>query len=216
MISVSESRRTTQLPTFWRVFFEGREVVDRGDVAVADDHFRFAIDHRPDQLGDVATEVLVVGVSVDHDVGAELQAGVEAGLESGRQTFVGRKLHNVVNPALLRDFNRAIGRSVVNYQSLDQVDAVDRRGQVGQRGGEVCLLVQAGDLDHYLHQSSRLSHELQSSTVRVGLLGQSRRTRAARAGPRQSEPDGRCGAGQRRRGDRRRLASSPRRTPRRA
>ena len=48
----------------------------------------------------------------------------------------------------------AVGRAVVDDEPLDGVEAGELAGQVGERGGERLLLVQAGDLDDELHRRS--------------------------------------------------------------
>ena len=104
-----------------------------------------------------APAVLVVGVGVDDDVGAELQAGVEPGLEAGREALVVGQPDDVLDPALAGDLDRAVGRAVVDHEQLDRVEAVDRARQVGDRRRQRLLLVQAGDLDDQLHRRGRQS-----------------------------------------------------------
>ena len=105
-----------------------REVLDRVGLAVADDHVGAAVEDRRDELGDVAAVVLVVGVGVDDDVGAELEAGVEARLEAGGQPLVVRQLDDVVDAVGAGDLDRAVGRAVVDDQPLDGVEARRPRG----------------------------------------------------------------------------------------
>ena len=85
------------------------------------------------------------------DVGAELQAGVEAGLEAGGQALVVREPDDVVDALLTRDLDGAVGRAVVDDEPLDDVEARDLAGEIGERVGELALLVPAGDLDDELH-----------------------------------------------------------------
>ena len=95
--------------------------------------------------------VLVVGVRVDDDVGAELQARVEARLEAGGKALVVRQLDDVVDAVLARHLDRAVGRAVVDDEPLDDVEARDLAREVGERRRERLLLVEAGDLDDELH-----------------------------------------------------------------
>ena len=132
-----EARRTTQLPSCCRRFFSGEKCSIVCDLAVADDHVGVAGEDRRDQLGDVAAEVLVVGVGVDDHVGAELQAGVEAGLEGRGEALVVGQPDDVVDAVLARDLDRAVGRAVVDHEPLDRVEAVDLARQVGERAGSV-------------------------------------------------------------------------------
>ena len=80
---------------------------------------------RRDQLGDVAALVLVVGVGVDDHVGAELQPGVEPGLEGGGQTLVVGQADDVVDAVRPGHLDRAVGGAVVDDQPLDGVEAVE-------------------------------------------------------------------------------------------
>ena len=108
-------------------------MLDLRDPAVADDHVGLAGEDRRDQLDDVGAAVLVVGVGVDDDVGAELEAGVEARLEGGREPLVVGQPDDVLDALLARDLDRAVGRAVVDDQQLDRVEAVDLARQVGDR-----------------------------------------------------------------------------------
>ena len=108
---------------------------------------------RPAQ--DVRAAVLVVGVGVDDDVGAELQRGVQAGLEARGQALVVRQADDVVDAVRAGDLDRAVGGAVVDDEPLDRVEAGDLAREVGERRGEGLLLVQAGDLDDELHHTGR-------------------------------------------------------------
>src|SRR5580692_711905 len=106
---------------------------------------------RGDELRDVAAVVLVVCVGVDDHVRAELQAGIEPGLEREREPLVVRQPDDVVDPVLARDLNRAVGRAVVDDQPLDGVEPWDRARQRGERHRELGFLVETGNLDDELH-----------------------------------------------------------------
>ena len=174
--SVSDAWRTTHEPAFCSRFFSGEKCsivsVSRSPTT------RSA---RPstigrDELRDVRAHVLVVGVGVDDDVGAELQARVEARLEAGGEALVVRQLDDVVDAVLARDLDRPVGRAVVDDEPLDDVDAGDLAREVGQRRRERLLLVEAGDLDDELH----------TEPSRGGCAGRSAardRVRRAQAGP---------------------------------
>ena len=107
-------------------------MLDRHDLAVADDHVGVAGDDRRDELRDVGAVVLVVGVGVDDDVGAELERRVEPGLEAGGEALVVRQPHDVVDAVLARDLDRAVGRAVVDDQPLDDVEAGDLAREVAR------------------------------------------------------------------------------------
>jgi hypothetical protein len=151
-----------------------REVADVRDLAVADDHVGGAVSDRPDELGDVAAVVLVVRVGVDDDVGAELEARVEAGLEPRRQALVVGQPNDVVDAVLTGDLDGPVGRAVVDDQPLDAVEALELAREVGQRRGELCLLVPTGDLDDQLHRLRR------AGVARETINGEARDERARR------------------------------------
>jgi hypothetical protein len=79
--------------------------------------------HRRHQLRDVGRVVLVVGVGVDDQVGAQLEARVEPRLERGREALVVRKADDVLDAVRARDLDGPVGRAVVDDQPLDRVDA---------------------------------------------------------------------------------------------
>src|SRR5690606_18497572 len=128
-----------------------REVLDRHDVPVADHHVGLTGEDGRHQGRDVGRRVLVVGVGVDDDVGAQLEGGVQPRLEGGGQALVVGQLDDVVDPVLPGHLDRAVGRAVVDDEPLDLVEAGDLPGQVGQRDRELVLLVEARDLDDELH-----------------------------------------------------------------
>ena len=128
-----------------------REVLDAVGVAVAHHHVGVAGDDRLHQLHDVPAVVLVVGVGVHDHVGAELQAGVEPGLEGGRQPLVVGEPHDVVHAVRAGDVDRVVGGAVVDHEPLHAVDARHLARQVGERVGQLGALVEAGDLDDQLH-----------------------------------------------------------------
>ena len=99
-----------------------------------------------------ARRVLVVGVGVDDHVGAELQRGVDARLEAGREALVVGQPDEVVDAVRARDRDRLVGRAVVDDQPLDDVEAVDLARQLGERQRKLLCLVEAGDLDDQLHR----------------------------------------------------------------
>ena len=110
--------------------------------------------------------VLVVGVGVDDDVGAELQRGVEARLEARGQALVVRQPDDVVDAVLAGDLDRAVGRAVVDDQPLDDVEAGDLAREVGQRRRERVLLVEARDLDDQLHRARRATCAAEGAPLR--------------------------------------------------
>ena len=80
-------------------------------------------DERREQQRDVRADVLVVGVGVDDEVGAELERGVDAGDERGGQALAAAEAHDVVHAVGARDVRRAVTRAVVDDEDLDAIDA---------------------------------------------------------------------------------------------
>ena len=101
--------------------------------------------------------VLVVGVGVDDEVRAGLQAGVDAGLERRRQALVPAKPDDVIDAAGSRDVGGAVARPVVDHQDFDRVDAGDGLRQIGERRRQRLRLVQARDLDDELFHDTNFS-----------------------------------------------------------
>ena len=79
------------------------------DLPVADHHVGPPGEDRRDEARDLGGAVLVVGVGVDDHVGAQLQRGVEAGLEGGGEALVVGQPDEVVG-AVLRGRPRPWGR----------------------------------------------------------------------------------------------------------
>ena len=120
---VEEAWRTTHEPSRCSVFFNGEKCSIAVDLAVADDHVGAPVEDRAHEPGDVRPVVLVVGVGVDDHVGAELQRGVDAGLEAGGQALVVGQAHEVVDAVRARHRDRLVGRAVVDDEPLDDVEA---------------------------------------------------------------------------------------------
>jgi len=61
-----------------QVALQAAEFVDAAGVAVAHDHVGIALDDWLDERRDRAGVVLVIGIGVHHDVGTELECGIDA------------------------------------------------------------------------------------------------------------------------------------------
>ena len=80
--------------------------------------------------------VLIVGVGVDDEVGAGLEAGVDAGHERRRQPLVPAQPDDVIDAARARDVGRAVARPVVDDErsrstSMPGTLAADRASVAG-------------------------------------------------------------------------------------
>ena len=155
-----------------------REVRDRVGLAIADADVGAPGQHGLDEAGDVDAAVLVVGVGVDDQIGAQAQAGVEPGHVRRREPAVAREADDVVDAELRRDLAGPVAAAVVDHQDLDLVDTGDHAGQIGEGLGQVLALVEAGDLDDELDLccASRGRPKLARRGLRLGR----RRARLAR------------------------------------
>ena len=119
----TDAWRTTHEPSRWSTFLSGEKCSIVSTWRSPTTMSASPREDRRDELGDVAAFVLVVGVGVDDHVGAELQAGVEAGLERGGEALVVGQPDDVVDAVRARDLDRPVGRAVVDDQPLDRVEA---------------------------------------------------------------------------------------------
>jgi len=128
---------------------------DRVGLSIAHDNISRAFENRLDESADRLPRILIVGVGVHHQVGAEAQRGVQTGHVGGRQTTVSREADDMMHPHFGRDDGSPVGAAVVDDQHLDAVDAVERSREVRERLPEVVALVEAGDLYDELHGGRR-------------------------------------------------------------
>ena len=131
-----------------------------GHLAVAHHHLGRPLHDGRDELGDVGAGVLIVGVGVDDDVGAEAEGGVDAGHEGGGEAAVIFQLHNVRCTRFSRRFGCFVERAVVDDERLDDMKAVDLLRNVAQRLRDRVLFVVGGDLNDKLHRISGMSDEV--------------------------------------------------------
>jgi hypothetical protein len=133
------------------------EVLDLHDVAVADHHVSLAGEDGGHERRDARGRVLVVSVGVDDHIGPELQAGVYACLERRGQALVVGQLDDVIDTVGPGHLDRGVAGTVVDDQPLDLVEAVEPPWKLGERGRELGLFVEAGDLDDQFHAEERLT-----------------------------------------------------------
>lgn len=100
------------------------------------------------KFGNVAARILVIGICVDDDVGAEPQTGIQAMLEGVSQSHIFAVLDDVMNTKLPCNFGRAICAAIVNDEYLDAVNSRNGRGKFGNSGGQCFCFVIAGNLDN--------------------------------------------------------------------
>ncbi len=118
---------------------------------VTDDHVGLSAQDGGDELRDVASRVLIIGVGVDDDVGPERERSLHSQLEGGGEAAVSRGSTDVLDSVPLRDLRRSVGGTVVDDQDLHLVDPLDHARDLGERFRKGLGLVEAGDLDDELH-----------------------------------------------------------------
>ncbi len=131
--------------------FEGRKVLELLDLPVAHDHVGLARQDGLDEQRDLAAGVLVVGVGIDNDVGAEAQARVDAGLVGICQAAPGGVTDDVIDPGSPGAGHGLVGATVVDEQYFDDVDARDTAWHVADDFGDGFFFVERRDLDNQLH-----------------------------------------------------------------
>jgi len=131
---------------------EGGEVLQRGHPPVTHHDVGLAVHDGPDQPGDVLPAVLVIGVGVDDDVGAQAERRLQAGGERCCQPLVLLQPDDVVGPRFPRHLGGAVGRAVVHHQHLYPVHPRQGTGQVAQGLGEGGFFVVGGNLDDEFHK----------------------------------------------------------------
>lgn len=128
-----------------------REGLQRGHAAVADHQFGLAAQQRLHQQGDIGGVVLVIGVSIDDEVRAEPQAGLQPGGKGGRQPGVMRQPQHMIHLTVLRGLRGAVSAAVIDHQQLHLIDPVDAARQLHHRLRQRFGFVIAGDLDNEFH-----------------------------------------------------------------
>ena len=124
------------------------EVLDQVHLPVGDHDLGLTGDDRLDEIGDALLRVLVVTVGVDHDVGAQFECALHAVVEGAAQSPVACMAHEVGDAHRPRDLDGAVGRTVVDDQHDDLVDARDRCGDRLENQREGLLLVEARNLNN--------------------------------------------------------------------
>lgn len=135
-----------RLPRRCRRFFSGEKwaICSIGRLGVAGEH-------RGGEGGDVAGVVLVIGVGVDDDIGAVVQAGREAAAEGAREAEIAAVADDVIDAVALCDLHGLVGAAVVDDEPFDALEAGHLAGQGVEGEAERGGLVVAGDLDDQLH-----------------------------------------------------------------
>ncbi len=145
---------TILLPNLWKLLLQGREVLDRVGLAIRDHDVRLPVDDRLYEVSDALARVLVVAVGIDENVSTELQGPDHAVVERPTEPHVPRVVDDVLDAECPGDLDGPITRAVIDDQKLEFVHPLDVPGHLLEDEGERGLLVEARDLDDYLHAGS--------------------------------------------------------------
>ena len=126
---------------------EGGEVLQCGHPPVTHHDVGLAVHDGLDQTGDVLPAVLVIGVGINDDVGAQAERRLQAGGERRRQPLVLLQPDDVVGPCFPRHLGGAVGGAVVHHQHLYPVHPRQGTGQVAQGLGKGSFFIVGGNLD---------------------------------------------------------------------
>ena len=126
-----------------------------GDLPIAHDEVGVSTQDGLDEPGDFLARILVIGIGVDDDVGAETKGSVETGHEAVGEAAPSPEPYDVVGAVLTGHGRRAIGRSIVHDENLHHVDSGDLTGDGREGRGQRAFLVQGRDLDDELHRPER-------------------------------------------------------------
>ena len=152
--SVPDACLTTHDPHVWSAFLtrenSGFPLTSRVPTTLG-----VVREDRSHQLRNVVGAVLVVRVGVHDHVGAELEAGVDSGLERDGEALVRVEADDVVHSEVAGDLRGSVGRPIVNDEPLHLVEARNLPRQVADGGGQGGLLVEAGNLDDQLQKLTK-------------------------------------------------------------
>lgn len=119
---------------------------NRSRTAITHAYIDIACEYWCDEPLDIRSFVLVVGVGVDDDVGAEPQRGIETSHVGDRQTPSARKSNDVMNTKSGCNFARPIVAAVIDDQDLDDIDTWNGTGQFCERLRQLIAFVETRDL----------------------------------------------------------------------
>lgn len=100
-------------------------MLDLGNRPCADHHVGPVLKHRLSEQRYVGGYILVVGVGVDDDIGAEPQARVDAGHEGVGEAAIAGMAHDMVDAVRARHLGGVVGAAIVNNQPFDAVETGD-------------------------------------------------------------------------------------------
>ncbi len=122
--------------------------------AIPDHKLCAAGNDRSNQPLDILSAVLIVGVGVDDDVGAQVQGVLQAGYEGAGQTLILPQAEDVVHTVGLCNLSSTVCAPIVDHQQLNALHPRQRLGKILECSGQGALFVVAWNLDDKLHAVS--------------------------------------------------------------
>ena len=135
-------------------------MLDGVNVATANYQVGFSLQDRAYESRDVFSKVLIVGVSIYDDVGAQFQASIETRFEGRAKTLVVNKLDNMVDSQFPSPLDGLIRGSIVDDEHLDLVDSRNLPWQPLKRGRQSGFLIETGNLDDKFHTGQILINDV--------------------------------------------------------
>ena len=129
-------------------FLLARKVIHRRRLAVANYNIGLPSHNRLYQIGNGCTRILMIAISVDNNIRAQLQGCINAGLKRRWQSAPSTMPHNVVNTHVSRYLDRAICRAIINHQRfITHLGGADRH--IAQHVGQCFFLIQTRNLNNH-------------------------------------------------------------------
>lgn len=126
-------------------------VVEGVDLAVADDDIGLPVEDGPEELRDLSSVVLEVGVGVDDDIRPEFYGGIQAVPEGLCEPEVPLVGDDVVGAGVQCGFHRVVGRAVIDDEYLDPVDPVHGAGDLPDDITDGVFFIVCGDCYDEFH-----------------------------------------------------------------
>ena len=93
-------------------------MLDSVGLPIADDNLRFTIQDGFAEFWNIHAGILIVTISIDDDVSAELQTCVNTGSEGDGKALVALVMNDIVGTALAGYLDGSIGAAVINDQDF--------------------------------------------------------------------------------------------------
>ena len=112
-----------------------------------DHHIRPAVQNRLNQLLDIFSTVLVVGICIDYNVSAVPKTAVQSCHKPFGKSFILFETDNMVHAPSSCHFHRIVPAAVIDDQIFDFFNSLQRFWQIIQCDLQRLRLVIAGDLN---------------------------------------------------------------------